>query len=72
MLNFWYSWLIRIVFLCISLRDYPRLEDNKVFCMFDFYLMDIFILDSRITEFARTLCNINFDRYLRLEDNILQ
>jgi hypothetical protein len=37
--------------------------------MFDFYLMDIFILDSRITDFARSLCNINFDRYLQLEDN---
>jgi hypothetical protein len=40
--------------------------------MFDFYLMDIFILDSRIIDFALSLCNINFDRYLRLEDNILQ
>jgi hypothetical protein len=37
--------------------------------MFDFYLMDMFILNSRITDFARSLCNINFDRYLRLEDN---
>jgi hypothetical protein len=54
------------------LKDYPRFEDNEVFCMFDFYLMDIFILDSRITEFARSLCNINFDRFLRLEDNRLQ
>jgi hypothetical protein len=32
--------------------------------MFDFYLMDTFILDSRITDFARSLCNMNFDRYL--------
>jgi hypothetical protein len=37
--------------------------------MFDFYIMDTFNLDSRITDFARSLCNMNFDRYLRLEDN---
>jgi hypothetical protein len=61
--------MIRIVILSISLRDYPRFEDNEVFCMFDFYLMDTFILDLRITDFAHSLCNMNFERYLRLEDN---
>jgi hypothetical protein len=56
--------MIRIVILSISLRDYPRFKDNEVFCMFDFYLMDTFILDSRIIDFARSLCNMNFDQYL--------
>ena len=39
--------------------------------MFDFYLMDTFILDLRITDFACNLCNMNFDKCLQLEDNIV-
>jgi hypothetical protein len=39
--------------------------------MFDFYLMGAFILNSRITNFTHSLYNMNFDSYLRLEDNIV-
>jgi hypothetical protein len=37
--------------------------------MFDFYLSVSIILDSRITDIACSLFNMNFDKYLRLEDN---
>ena len=61
--------MIRIVILSISLRDYLQFKNNEVFYIFDNYLMDTFILDSRITDFARSLYNMNFDRYLQFKDN---
>jgi hypothetical protein len=39
--------------------------------MFDFYLSVSIILDSRITDIARSLFNMNFDKYLRLKDNTI-
>jgi hypothetical protein len=55
----------------IHLRNYPRVEDNGVLCMFCFYLLVIIILDSRITNIARSAFSKNFDKYLQLEDNIV-
>ena len=39
--------------------------------MFSFYLLVISILDSRITGIAYSAFSMNFDKYLRLEDNIV-
>ena len=55
----------------IYLRSYPQLENNGVFCMFCFYLLVIIILDSRIIGIALNAFSKNFDKYLRLKDNIV-
>ena len=64
-----------MVFHCsseyIHLRNYPRVEDNGVFCMFCFYLLVIIILNSRITGISRSAFSKNYDKYLRLKDNIV-
>jgi hypothetical protein len=33
--------------------------------------MDTIILESRITDIARSLFNMNFDKYPRIKDNIV-
>ena len=55
----------------IHLSNYPQVEDNGDFCMFYFYLLVIIILDSRIIGVARNTFSMNFNKYLRLEDNIV-
>jgi hypothetical protein len=53
----------------ITLRDYPRLEDNVVHFIFNSYLIHSIILESRIILIARSQVNVILDKYSRIEDN---